>query len=270
MRPLLLSACVLLLLYAPPASASPPDPLERARTLYNQRNFDAALAAAEDARRVPARADSADLIAARVYLEKFRETASPDDLWRARQRLRGIDADRLSAGERAELVVGLGEELFFENAAGAAADLFDSLLMVSPGPNPLSPLSPAARERVLDWWASALDAQARTRPGSDRDAIYQRVRDRMRGELGVSPASTSASYWLAAAALAQGDAQAAWDAALAGWVRAPIAADRGAALRGDLDGLVERGIVPARSKMLAQPPESVRAEWNAFKDQWNK
>jgi len=235
--------------------------------LYNQRNFDGALDAAENARRVPARAGSADLIAARAYLEKFRETASPDDLARARERLRGLDADRLSAGERAELVVGLGEELFFEDAAGAAADLFDSLLMMSPGPNSLNL---AARERVLDWWASALDAQARPRSSVDRDAIYQRVRDRMRAELGVNPASTSASYWLSAAALGQGDAQAAWDAALAGWVRAPIAADRGAALRGDLDGLVQRGIVPARSKMLAQPPENVRAEWNAFKEQWNK
>jgi hypothetical protein len=271
MRPLRLSACVLMLLYATSATAAgPPDSLERARMLYNQRNFDGALEAAENARRVPARTGSADLIAARAYLEKFRETALPDDLARARERLRGIDAERLSPDERAELVVGLGEELFFEDAAGAAADLFDSLLVVSPGPNPPGPLTPVARERVLDWWASALDAQARPRSSADRDAIYQRVRDRMRAELGANPASTSASYWLAAAALGQGDAQGAWDAALAGWVRAPIADDRGAALRGDLDGLVQRGIVPARSKMLAQPPETVRAEWNAFKAQWNR
>ena len=271
MRPLLLGACVLLLACATPVTsvtaAPTPDPLERARTLYNQRNFDAALEAAADARRVPARAGSADLIAARAYLEKFRETASPDYLARARERLRGIDVDQLSAGERAELVVGLGEELFLEDAKGAAANLFDSLLMVSPG---VTGLSLVARERVLDWWASALDAQARPRPGAERDAIYQRVRDRMRAELGVNPASTPASYWLAAAALGQGDAQAAWDAAVAGWVRAPIAPDRGAALRGDLDSLVERGIVPARSNLLAQPPDAVRAEWMAFKAQWNK
>ncbi len=268
MRPLLPSACVLLLLNAASATAaSTPDPLERARTLYNQGNFDAALEAADAARRTPALAASADLIAARAYLEKFRETTSADDLEHARERLRGIDADHLSARERAELVVGLGEELFFENATGAAADLFDSLLAVPPA---LSTLDVSARERVLDWWASALDTQARPRPAADRDAIYRRIRDRMREELGVNPASTSASYWLAAAALAQGDAQAAWDAVLAAWVRAPIAPDRGAALRGDLDGLVEQGIVPARSKLLAQPPDTVRAEWNTFKGQWNK
>src|SRR5665213_3953570 len=84
MRPLLLSLCVLLLLYAAPATlataASPPDPLERARTLYNQRDFDAALEAAGAARRTPALAASADLIAARAYLEKFRETTVADDL----------------------------------------------------------------------------------------------------------------------------------------------------------------------------------------------
>jgi hypothetical protein len=267
MRPLLLSACVLLLYATPVTAASTPDSLERARMLYNQRNFDGALDAAAEARRVPAHASSADLITARAYLEKFRETASSDDLARARERLRGIDADQLSNGERGELVVGLGEELFFEDATGAAANLFDSLLMAPPA---VSSLSLAARERVLDWWASALDAQARLRSGADRDAIYQRVRERMRAELGVNLTSTSASYWLAAAALAQGDAQAAWDAVLAGWVRAPIAADHGAALRGDLDGLVERGIVPARSKMLGQPPENVRDEWEAFKEQWNK
>jgi hypothetical protein len=269
MRPLLLSACVLLLLNAAPAAAaSTPDPLERARTLYNQRNFDAALEAADDAaRHTPALAASADLIAARAYLEKFRETTSAEDLAHARERLRDIDADHLSARERAELVVGLGEELFFENATGAAADLFDSLLAV---PAALSTLDVGARERVLDWWASALDTQARPRSGADRDAIYRRIRDRMREELGVNPASTSASYWLAAAALAQGDAQAAWDAAVAGWVRAPIASDRGTALRSDLDGLMERGIVPARSKLLSQSPDAVRAEWDAFKEQWNK
>ena len=45
------------------------DALTRARTLYNQRQFEAAIAAAEQARQAPARVDSADLIAARAYLE---------------------------------------------------------------------------------------------------------------------------------------------------------------------------------------------------------
>ena len=92
----------------------------------------------------------------------------------------------------------------------------------------------------------------------------------MSAELGVNPGSAAASYWLAAAALGQGDLQAAWDAALAGWVRAPLTADRGATLRGDLDRLVERGIVPERSKMLGKPAEMLQEQWEQFKEKWNR
>ncbi|MEK7752368.1 MAG: hypothetical protein AAB654_10665 [Acidobacteriota bacterium] len=44
---------------------------------------------------MPALADSADLIAARAYLERFRESAAPDDLTAARNRLRRINPGRL-------------------------------------------------------------------------------------------------------------------------------------------------------------------------------
>src|SRR5271167_4534368 len=40
------------------SAAEPKDPLARARLLYNDRQFDAAVAAAEEARRAPERADS--------------------------------------------------------------------------------------------------------------------------------------------------------------------------------------------------------------------
>ena len=119
------------------------------------------------------------------------------------------------------------------------------------------------RERVLDWWASALDREVRPRPEIERQDVYRKVRERMRAELGANPASAVASYWLAAAARAQGDLQAAWDAAQAGWVRAPLASDRGAALRGDLDRLVQRAIAPDRAKALAQPPDAVLLDWES-------
>jgi hypothetical protein len=92
----------------------------------------------------------------------------------------------------------------------------------------------------------------------------------MRDELGLNPGSAAASYWLSAAALGQGDHQAAWDAALAGWVRAPLAEDHGAALRGELDRLVQRLIVPQRARALAQPPELFQQEWDDFKARWQK
>jgi hypothetical protein len=239
------------------------DPLNRARLLYNQGQFEAAINAAEQARLVPGRADAADLVAARAYLERFRASAASDDLENARQRLRRIDPLRFPPGERTEYVVGLGEALFFEEAYGAAADVLDPIVR-----NP-DLLFGDARERVLDWWATALDRDARPRPEIDRQGMYQRIRARMEDELTARPVSGTAAYWLAAAARAQGDLQAAWDAALAAWVRAPLTADRGVALRGDLDRLVLRAIVPDRAKVTAQTPESLRQQWESFKERWN-
>ena len=78
------------------------DPLAHARLLYNQRQYEAAVRAAEQARMTPARADAADLVAARAYLERFRETAASDDLTNARDRLRRLDPQKLGPRERAE------------------------------------------------------------------------------------------------------------------------------------------------------------------------
>jgi hypothetical protein len=247
------------LLAAPARGAGADDPLARARYLYNQQQYDAAVNAAEQARLVPARADAADLVAARAYLERFRISAATDDLTNARDRLRRIDPQRFATRERSEYVVGLGETLFFDGAYGAAAAVFDSVL------DSRDLLSGDARDRVLDWWASALDREARPRPDIERQTVYQRVRTRMEDELASHPASGAAAYWLAAAARAQGDMQAAWNAAQAAWVRAPLTADRGAALREDLDRLVLRAIVPERAKATAQPPDQLRSQWEQFK-----
>ena len=262
MRRVALSAALLLASIAPLGAAD--DPLSRARLLYNQGQFEAAINAAEQARLTPARADAADLVAARAYLERFRASADSGDLVNARERLRRIDPLRYPARERAEYVVGLGEALFFEGAFGAAAGVLDPIVQSHDA------LIGDARERVLDWWASALDREARPRPEMDRQSVYQRIRTRMDAELASRPGSGAAAYWLAAAARAQGDVQAAWDAALAGWVRAPLTADRGAALRADLDRLVLRAIVPDRAKATAQTPESLRQQWESFKDRWSK
>src|SRR5262245_15023761 len=246
------------------AGADSKDPLDRARALYNQRQFDAALIAADEARKLPQLADGADLIAARAYLERFRESSSPEDLANARERLRGISPERFSSLQRIEFIVGLGETLFFEGASGAAATVFESVLTSG------GDLADDARERVLDWWASALDQDARPRPEIERQSLYQRVRDRMALELAVNPASATAPYWTAAAARGQGDLQAAWDAAEAAWVRAPLTPDRGVGLRRDLDVLVQKAIVPERARVVGRPPESLMAEWEAFKAMWTQ
>lgn len=246
-------------------AADPKDPLEPARVLYNQRQFQEAIAAAEEVvQQLPSRADSANLVAARAYLEQYRETAVPADLASARDRLRSLNPGTFTPTERIEFVIGLGEILFFDGAPGAAAAIFGSVLA---GPETLSPV---ARDGLLDWWASSVDRDARRQPDIERRAIYQRVLDRMQLEVAANPGSTAAAYWLAAAAWGQGDLNAAWDAALAAWVRAVLASDRDAALRGDLDRLVLRGIIPDRAKATAQPVDVLAAEWTRFKEQWTR
>jgi hypothetical protein len=240
------------------------DALVRARLLYNQKQFEAAVTAAEEARLTPARADAADLVAARAYLERYRGSLESDDLTNARDRLRRIDPQRFAPRERMEYVVGLGETLYFDGAFGAAATVFDSVLQSRDA-------TPAdARERVLDWWATAMDREAKPRPEMDRQTAYVRIRARMEEELAARPASGTAAYWLAAAARTQGDHQAAWDFAQAGWVRSALSGDHGAELRADLDRLVLRGIVPDRARATAQSPEALRAQWEQFKERWRR
>jgi hypothetical protein len=238
--------------------------LATARRLYNTREYEGAINAANMARASIEHVDSADLIAARAYLEQYRASGLADHLISGRDRLRRVDPQRLSALERLEWVVGLGEALYFEEFPGAAASVFESVLADG------YLLGLEARDRVLDWWASAMDGFGRPRSDLERQSIYQRVRDRMRDEMVLNPTSAAAPYWLAAAAAAQGDWAGAWDGVLAGWVRAPLTSDHGAALRADLDRLTLRAIVPERAKLLARPAEDLLAEWEAFKLRWTK
>jgi hypothetical protein len=250
-------------LAAPALAADPKEALARARTLYNERKFESAIAAAEELRVSPEHADSADLIVARAYLERYRESASADDLTSARDRLRRLNPQRLDPRERTEFVIGLGAALFFDGSAGAAADIFESVLAGLE-------ISSEARERVLDWWASALDRDVRPRSEFDRQEVYTKIRERMRLELGAHPGSGVAAYWMAAAAAGQADWQAAWDAALAGWVRAPLGTDHGESLRVDLDRLMSRAIAPERAKAISVPPEFLMGEWEQFKERWKR
>jgi len=239
------------------------DPLSRARVLYNQHQYEAAVNAAEQARLTRSRADAADLIAARAYLERFRSSAASDDLTNARERLRRIDPQGFDPRTRLEYIVGLGEALYLDGAYGAATTIFESVLLGQ------DLLTGEARDRVLDWWADTVDRDARGRPAgiADRGALYQRIRSRMEDEIASHPADASAAYWLAAAARAQGDVQAAWDAVEAAWARAPLARNR-SALRADLDQLMTQGIIPERARALSQPPAQLVADWERFKERW--
>jgi tetratricopeptide (TPR) repeat protein len=259
---------VLIVAAATPARAA--DPLAQARRLYNLGDYESAERMAKEATAVPARADAARVVLGRIQLERYRQTADAADLQAARAALRTVDPRVLDGRERVELLIGFAEALYLEDRYGAAAELFESVFERS------TILGAAAHERVLDWWATSLDRQAQTLPADRRLTLYERIFQRMRAEILIVPGSAAAGYWLAAAARANGQLEDAWHHAQAGWVRAALADDRGAALRADLDRLVVQAIIPERAARLAgrgdvsQVQTSMLGEWDAFKAAWSK
>jgi len=276
-----LAALVLALtavLAAAPASAASPqsDALARARLLYNQRQYDQAIQTAEKALSAPGLADSARVVIGRSYLERFRQSANDADLEAGRAALRQVQTTTLAARDRADLLIGLGECLYLNNDFGPAAELFSSAVeAVPPG---------EVHDSVLDWWASSVERVAFGASIDDRVDYYWDIAYRMDDELKKDPSSAPASYWLAAASRGRGDVERAWDAALAGWVRSLLSPSHGAALRADLDHLMETAIIPERARMqlisegdlktpVPQADVDKRAgeianTWLAFKEAW--
>lgn len=234
--------------------------LARARQLYNAGNQDAAIAAAKEAQADVKVADAARIVLARAYLERFRVGANREDLDAAREVLQTVRPERLAPRDRLDLALGFGEALYLDGAYGAAAEMFEPLLDAAQ-------LGPTARERVIDWWASALDSQARGRPTAERTLYYRRIVERMDAELKTDTGLGVASYWLAAGALGMGDAARAWQAAVAGWVRT-ASTDRGAATRADLDRLMSDAIIPDRVRRLSLPGREVAAAATELRDEW--
>ena len=243
------------------------DALSRARQFYNHQQYDAAIGAATEARLTPKFADAATLVLARAHLERFRQSANPADLTAARDALQQIHPAVLAPPYRVELIIGLGESLYLDDRAGAAAEEFELAL---PG---VDATNPNARERVLDWWATALDRQAQLGPESERRPLYARIVNRMEEELRRDAGSAAASYWLVAGARGSGDLERAWGTAIAGWVRASMAGDRRVALRADLDRIVQ-AIIPERARQtssstdVAQAIAAMRGEWETLKQSW--
>jgi len=263
---ILLVLLALLPVAAPAEAARKPDPLAAARQFYNLGQYDQAIDAARQAASRPAALSAARLIMGRSRLERYRATQAARDLDDARADLRAVDPGALDPRGRAELQVGLGELLYFEDRFGAAAEL---LAPVVDHPT----LEPEARARALDWWAAALDRHALSLPPADRGPILARIVARMEEELRSEPSSAPAGYWIAAASRAAGDLDRAWSAAMAGWIRATLARDRGLALRTDLDKLVTEGIIPDRASKAGardrrQLQTTLTAEWDAFKKSW--
>jgi hypothetical protein len=256
------------------AQTAVPDALTRARQLYNAGKFGEAATAAAEARQVPALANAAAVVYARARLEQYRELPDPLALEDARTALRQVDPAKLSPRDDIEYVIGLGVAVFLEGEAekvdryGAAADFFDAALVRALF------VDEPARDRIFEWWATALDRQAQLRPDTDRKATWQRIAQRADQERARSDAAVSAMYWQVKASAGAGDLERAWSGAVNTWIRAGRIGARGAALRRDLDQLVIDVVLPERAKVLApngdQPAAlaALKAEWDAHKKRW--
>jgi len=253
------------------AQVQAPDPLARARQAYNDRQFDAAIAAAREAAQQPDLANAAAVVLARAHLEKHRIGGEAADFDGARTALAAVRPDALQPRDRIEFFVGLGLSLYLDACEGcfsAAAEFFDLALVTG------APGDAGDRETVFEWWATALDRQGQSGPPEEKTHVYRRMLERVEAERARSPNSATAAYWLAAAARGVGDFDRAWGAAIAGWVRAKYMGTRGEALRVDLDGFVTRILLPERANKLmpdADPRpmlELLREEWNEIKKRW--
>ena len=253
--------------FATAASAEEPTALAMARALYNEANYGGAIDAASVARLDPAWADASALVIARSHLERYRQLANPADLAAARVALGAIRAGALRPRDQVDHLIGLGQALYLGELFGAAAELFDTAL----GRARL--LDDRDRLMLLDWWATSLDREAQSRPAEGRGHVFERVLTRMESELQRDARNPVANYWLAVAARGTGNADRAWDAAVAAWVRAALAPDAAEQLRMDLDRLVTQALIPERARTRPADEQdgafaTLQAEWELVKQQW--
>lgn len=261
-----LGAILLVWAVAVPVAADPTW-LASARDFYNARQFDEAIEAAREARATPETSDAAAVVLARAHLERYRTGADPTDLGAAREALGAVRADQLDASDRLDFLIALGASLFLEDDFGAAAELFDSAAIHA------SRVRPAAREPVLDWFGSAVERRAATLADDARERLFTRLTMRMEAELAEAPGSRAAAYWVVASLRGQSALDRAWDAAVAGWVRARLAGSESAALRADLDKLVLEGLIPDLASLAPEAERGartsqLRAEWELVKQKW--
>jgi hypothetical protein len=263
-------ACALLISY--PAIAAAQSDLERARAFYNAGQFDESIAAAAAARNKPVAVPSATLISARARLERFRQNNDSKDLSVARSELVLVNPGILAPQETIEWQIGLGTALFLDNQPGPAAEMFTTVL-----PAARERLSQAEVDKLLEWWATALWRTAESHTGSARRAAYEAMHSAVREELERDPLSRTMSYWTVIAARGAGDFEAAWNSAVAGWIRAGAQPD-GRQLRDDLDRFVIQTLIPERAQARTGQRLDARAtqaeitvqteQWRAVSDLW--
>ena len=269
MRTYLVSMLLLAAFYAMPAAsqAAESPALARARTLYNAGDYEGAIDAASVARREAQWADASALVIARARLERYRQSMNASELADARSALQAVRVASLNPRDQVDLLIGLGQALYLGEVYGPAAELFATALDKS------AILGERDRIMLLDWWATALDRDAQSRPYDRRAPVYQRLGERMDRELQDDPSNGVANYWQVVAARGIGDLDRAWSAAIAAWVRSTLNPTTQPQLRGDLDRVMEQALIPERARSNparegVDAVEMLRAEWSLVKENW--
>ncbi len=268
-------AVVWVLVLLVPGLAAAQSDLERARALYNEGLYDDAIAAAAVAKSKAKgnAAPSATLIAARARLERYRATRDPQDLAGARTELMSLNPRNLAAQEAIEWQIGLGTALFLEEQPGPASEMFTRVIPTARGKMPAVEF-----EKLLEWWAATLSRVAEALTGPARKDAYEAMHNAVSEELDVNPLSRPATYWFVVARRGMGDFDGAWNAAIAGWIRAGSQAES-KRLRDDLDRFVTQTLIPeraqARSGQRLEAKEtmgevaSMNDVWKAITGRWN-
>ena len=225
-----------------PALAAAQTDLERARIHYNAGEFEESIAAATAAKARPASVPSATLIGARARLERFRRAGDATDLEAARADLVALNPTNLSAQEAIEWQIGLGTTLFLDHQLGPAAEMFARVM-----PLTRERLPAAEFDKLLEWWASAVSRMAEGLTPSARRDAYANLYATVQNELARNPLSRPAIYWTVVAARGIGDLEGAWNAAIAGWIRAGSQAGS-PEVRAELERFVGQTLIPERAQ----------------------
>ena len=248
------------------AQAPVPDALTRAHRAYNSGEYDAAIAAAREAMKEPARSNAAAVVLSRALLDRYRAGLLSSDLDDARETLADVRPAELGPREHVEFLIALGLLLYHDGCDdgcfNTASEFFGQALDRVTSPEL------GDREAIFEWWAGSLDKHALYSPAADRPAAYRRILERAERERTQHGQSTSAAYWIAAAARGAGDLDRAWSAALSGWIGARYQGSRGAKLRADLDYLVMHVILPERAR-IQTPEGDARPALAQLLEQWD-
>ena len=260
------------LISASPAAAQ--SDLERARVFYNAGQFDESISAATSASTKAAAANSAKLIIARARLERFRKLGDKEELATARADLMALKPATLAPQESIEWQIGVATALFLEDQLGPASEMFTTLL-----PLARARLTTEEFQKLLDWTGIALSRLAETLTGNARKHTYEKLRADARTELERNPFSLAATYWTVVSSRGVDELDAAWDAAITGWIRM-AAQPNGKQVQSDLDTFVTRTLIPERAQArTGQRPDSkptmteiasLNEEWRAVTSRWSR